>query len=296
MILFYTMPRRGRKFRIKRVAVFLFCCWLGATVLMVLCYQNNRDGNQINVIPRNYENVLEIWRPDPKRMMDQLALNPPANRTVFIYAPSNDWVFSNDERNFQGCTVKNCHLTTSLTSDISRFDAIVFRDTVDRSLRKIRPPDQIWIWFKMEGARGICEDNLRGVQINWTAAYRLDSDIPVPYGYYVRPEEFKTLQSMPSSDITFYNETVRNYASGKTKHVAWFVSNCFTRNGRLAYAKELAKYIPVDIYGRCGDKECARDDPDCWRMLETDYRFYLAFENRNAKHYITEKLFDNALK
>ena len=34
-----------------------------------------------------------------------------------------------------------------------------------------------------------------------------------------------------------------DYAAGKTKKVAWFVSNCGARNGRLQYAQELAKYI-----------------------------------------------------
>ena len=34
-----------------------------------------------------------------------------------------------------------------------------------------------------------------------------------------------------------------NYAGNKTKKVAWFVSNCGARNGRLQYAQELSKYI-----------------------------------------------------
>ena len=51
----------------------------------------------------------------------------------------------------------------------------------------------------------------------------------------------------------YYNENVRrnpsmggvNLSANKTKAVAWFVSNCGARNGRLAYAKELQKYIQV---------------------------------------------------
>ena len=30
-----------------------------------------------------------------------------------------------------------------------------------------------------------------------------------------------------------------NYAANKTKKVAWFVSNCAARNGRLEYARNL---------------------------------------------------------
>ena len=35
----------------------------------------------------------------------------------------------------------------------------------------------------------------------------------------------------------------KNYADKKSKKVAWFVSNCGARNGRLQYAQELSKYI-----------------------------------------------------
>ena len=78
--------------------------------------------------------------------------------------------------------------------------------------------------------------------------------------------------------------------------VAWFVSNCRESNGRRQYAHELQKYIPVDIYGKCGTLQCPRSTKtECFEMLDRDYKFYLAFENANCKHYITEKLFENSL-
>lgn len=40
-------------------------------------------------------------------------------------------------------------------------------------------------------------------------------------------------------------EQDHNYALNKTKKVAWFVSNCGARNGRLQYAHELQKHIEV---------------------------------------------------
>ena len=51
----------------------------------------------------------------------------------------------------------------------------------------------------------------------------------------------------------YYNDNVksldqdRDIAANKTKAVAWFVSNCGARNGRLNYAKELGKYIQVRL-------------------------------------------------
>lgn len=72
--------------------------------------------------------------------------------------------------------------------------------------------------------------------VNWTGTYRRSSTIVAPY------ERF-----------TLYNSSVhelplaKNYAAGKTKKVAWFVSNCGARNNRLGYALELQDHIEVGM-------------------------------------------------
>lgn len=64
----------------------------------------------------------------------------------------------------------------------------------------------------------------------------------------------------------------------------------------MNYARELSKYIQVDIYGACGSLRCPRSQSQtCFDMLDEDYKFYLAFENSNCKDYITEKFFVNGL-
>ena len=120
---------------------------------------------------------------------------------------------------------------------------------------------------------------------NWSATYRTDSTLVAPYERWQYYD--KNIQQLPIK---------KNYAAGKTKGVAWFVSNCKAKNGRLEYAKELAKFIEVDIYGECGFYKCSRSmKDDCFEMLDKDYRFYLSFENSNCKNYITEKFFVNGL-
>lgn len=139
--------------------------------------------------------------------------------------------------------------------------------------------------------------------------YRRDSDIVAPYEKW---QYYDTRIRQQEQD--------RNYAANKTKKVAWFVSNCGARNGRLQFAHELGKYIDVsfhfngflyrlvnvfvlyysntkvDIYGACGNYKCSRVNADkCFEMLDRDYKFYLAFENSNCRDYITEKFFVNAL-
>lgn len=64
--------------------------------------------------------------------------------------------------------------------------------------------------------------------------FRRDSTIVAPYERweYYDPRVIQIQQD-------------RNYALNKTKKVAWFVSNCGARNGRLQFAHELQKHIQV---------------------------------------------------
>lgn len=87
----------------------------------------------------------------------------------------------------------------------------------------------------------------------------------------------------------------RDYSKGKTKKVAWFASNPVAK--RKQYVQELAKYINVDIYGKCGNLSCPRNkEKECYNLLKTTYKFYLSFENSQCHDYITEKLYVNALQ
>ncbi|KAJ8729961.1 hypothetical protein PYW07_016999 [Mythimna separata] len=92
------------------------------------------------------------------------------------------------------------------------------------------------------------------------------------------------------------NDTLKAKLSTKKFAAAWFVSHCNARSGRDLIAEELrtelAKFdMQVDIFGRCGTKECPRGSmKECLQLVETDYYFYLSFENSFAEDYVTEKL------
>ena len=79
----------------------------------------------------------------------------------------------------------------------------------------------------------------------------------------------------------------------KKKLIFWLVSDCETDNKREEYAKMLNKFIPVDIYGKCNWKETINktipDGKEAYKILQKEYKFYLAFENSNCYDYISEK-------
>jgi len=111
--------------------------------------------------------------------------------------------------------------------------------------------------------------------------YRRDSDIVLQelHGKII-PRIFSTRQDYQ-----------RKLWKNKSKLVAWFVTNCDTPIRREDYVTQLRKFIPVDIYGTCGDFKCLKNSTECYEMLRRDYKFYLAFENSWCPDYVTEKLY-----
>ena len=46
----------------------------------------------------------------------------------------------------------------------------------------------------------------------------------------------------------------------------------------------------MDVYGKCGPLDCPPPG-DCYSLLDTSYKFYLAFENSLCRDYVTEKFY-----
>ena len=127
------------------------------------------------------------------------------------------------------------------------------------------------------------------IPINWTMTYRRDSDIYFPWS---RVLHRVVKDSVESVDRIFPKIEINK----RTKSVVWAVGHCNKENGRIEYAKELSKYIDVDIYGKCSPTklECSKKIGDCWEQIRKTYKFWLAFENSHCKDYISEKFFHNA--
>jgi alpha-1,3-fucosyltransferase len=100
---------------------------------------------------------------------------------------------------------------------------------------------------------------------------------------------------VPDSSQSLDEIKERIHSYGPRKLAAWLVSNCVTQGRREDLVKELSRFIDIDTYGACGDRNCTgRMSEECYKYLEKNYMFYLAFENSICEDYVTEKFFNAA--
>ncbi|XP_055900904.1 glycoprotein 3-alpha-L-fucosyltransferase A-like isoform X2 [Biomphalaria glabrata] len=236
-------------------------------------YTDDRIVSQLNFVPPSLSRQLQSGASSVKL------------RKILLYNGIGGWDIKRGQETFldQKCKVPYCEITES-KSDMQDAHVVLFQGPPRAGGNK--PPHQNWLVFLLESPYHTPGLGSANGLVNWTASYRHDSTIVAPYEKFVAYNTSRLTQPQQ-----------KNYAAGKTKMVAWFVSNCGARNGRRQYADELAKYIQVDIYGGCGPLQCPRHESNkCFDMLNNDYKFYLSFENSNCRDYITEKFFINGLK
>ncbi|KZS06744.1 Alpha-(1,3)-fucosyltransferase 7 [Daphnia magna] len=190
------------------------------------------------------------------------------------------------------CTVTNDRML------FNRSDVVIFsvQNMNLSDLPDIRFAHQRFVFYEMESPANtdpqpLLHERIRFGFFNWTMTYRLDSDIVNRDSYGVIVPRKLTLPSMfPIARRSDPTATERKSIGGnKKKLLAWFVSNCVTPSQREMYVEELSRYVPIDIYGKCGNLTCT-DRSDCREMLRTDYKFYVGFENSLCTDYVTEKL------
>lgn len=185
---------------------------------------------------------------------------------------------------------------------LKEYDAIIFHqhDWTPDDVPVKRWPHQHYVFLSMESPawRFVNTESMKNF-FNRTMTYRRDSDIYNPYGWFSALTESVTLDSSRINPLTLkqlmrdVHFDTTNYGAGKTKKVAWFVSNCKSLSARNEYVNRLKTFIDVDIYGQCGTMRCSRSNSElCHEMLERDYKFYLSLENTLCEDYVTEKFFD----
>ncbi|PIK39380.1 hypothetical protein BSL78_23768 [Apostichopus japonicus] len=226
-------------------------------------------GNNTSVIKRNIRMLVLgfefYWSRDSLK----------EERDVFcpLYNITVKLKFSSDHRAIY-------HADITFFSHLYRLGKMkVWKDHLDK-----RSPNQRWALFSLEPPIRSAKNttvpwNWQYRTHHWTATYNAESDIPFPYGKFIKYESMKNI----STDIF----------KTKTKLAVFLSSNCnMTKWPRLRFVRIMQKYIPVDIFGKCGTIPCDWEG-GCTEQLK-QYKFYFALENSQCDGYISEK-FWNAL-
>lgn len=178
--------------------------------------------------------------------------------------------------------IRNCFLTDD-TSTFAAADVVVFHHhEISRGLSTLplhldRPASQYWVWLSMEPpANNANLTQLNGL-FNLTMSYRRDADISIPYG---------------ETRLGGYEPDFQG-ARNRSCFASWVVSRYWPHQGRAGIYQSLKKYIPIEVYGKWNKKPLSNN-----KLLSTiaNCFFYLAFENSEAKDYISEKLWRNAFQ
>ena len=127
--------------------------------------------------------------------------------------------------------------------------------------------------------------------INLTSSYNVavdGSDIPLPYGRYHLVSNHSGIGELRGHNLPMTETLLR----GKRRLAVWFVKPCRLLSAHRRIIHQLQQTIPVDLYGPCMPLNCGDDREECLQLLRKYYIFYLAFENANCHHYITDEFYE----
>ncbi|KAK0151226.1 Alpha-(1,3)-fucosyltransferase 9 [Merluccius polli] len=179
-----------------------------------------------------------------------------------------------------GFEMKGCHITDDRTL-YSKAHAVLFhhrdlRGDLSNMPKEPRPWFQKWLWWNRESPQNSHPIPQTNNLFNATLNYRLDSTVPVPYGFLSQRPRVEDDFKIPAKD----------------KLVCWIVSNWNNNDKRVKFYNELKKHIKIDTYGGAFGKRISSAEA---AKIITSCKFYLSFENSIYKDYMTEKLYNPLL-
>ena len=222
------------------------------------------------------------------------------------------------------CQYKNCYADfTGNTRGFVNAHAVLFQGNhMPPVIPKRLNSDQVFVFINVEAPQYLHYTNLANPKFrnyfNWTMTYRLDSDIPYPYGSIaLNPNvsdtilvnftsfEDKIMSDIPQLQMDKINTALQKVSVNgipdkpyrtifrrKTKGAAWLVSHCVTASKREKYVHAMKRQIHIDVFGKCSRKSCKKGSEDCLQSVIRNYFFYFSFENSLCNDYVTEKEFN----
>ena len=181
---------------------------------------------------------------------------------------------------------KVCYYDRNVLSLYNTSDVVILKTKTDKEIFNYRPIGQLWILAEWESALYAHPETYKKYwdQFNYTMTYSRHSDVFNPFG------ECHAI----TTNSTKVEKEIDVIIEQKDRLLIWIVSHCITSSQRENYARELAKYLHIDVIGKCTNNTLlCNGSRYCNYRLLFEYKFYLAFENSLCDDYITEKLWRN---
>jgi alpha-1,3-fucosyltransferase len=247
---------------------------------------SDRPSNELTTRNRNQYKSILIW-------------NSPERIETSVFGSGHEPFIRN------GCQVSDCVIYDNETAlPLKEYDAFIMNMHV-MWLTEFpyfkRRQHQRFIFMTQESPASmfLLDAKTLNNYFNWTMSYRHNSDIQFLYGRILPgPSAPRTRAETQKLIKATHRSSAKNYAANKVHLVAWMATHCESPSLRETYVRQLSKFIPVDVYGGCGNLRCIRNDshwlsdPKCYDMIEAKYKFYLSFENSICDDYVTEKFFE----
>lgn len=222
--------------------------------------------------------------------------------------PFKNWQFGQKSFTTMNCEYQNCFIVDDINffKDVTEYDAILF-NSIDlkfyTELPMARTDNQMYVFVSTEPSKNHPMIEKFNSFFNYTWTYKLDSDIHYPY-FITRNERGEVIA--PKSDVKWMdindmqptNQFIKDKLTSKKAAAAWFTTNCNLQK-QFKYLHILRKKLQnhkydVDVFGPCETIQNHTLKNNSFAVLESDYYFYLSFEDLFSKDYITEKVM-NAL-
>ena len=245
-------------------------------------------------IPKQPVKDAKAKLPDKKNPPKEIPKPPPPAKEYVLYWYNPPPYLTNrpDALNcgFQNCMYKNCKMVFEKQKGLN-IDAVLFDGRkITENITFTRSRDQVWIFAAHEPPLSYMEQGGWWTKskwrhsFNWTMTYdKTLADIYLPYGQILKKD--KPL-----------NRDFKAITMQKSKGAIMISSRCKTASYREDYMTLLRRHNDVVVLGQCGTPwNCGKQyvHDDCFKILNSTYRFYLAFENSFCRHYFTEKFYEN---
>lgn len=224
-------------------------------------------------------------------------------KAPFVYIALEKASFTSKNCSYQNCFISN---DANYFDDITDFDVLLYNAVGTRGdvylLPYKRSPKQIFVFSSLESSSNYpLEGTTFDGFFNLTWTYKLNSDLVCPY-IVVRNKENQIIgpkidmQWMDENDMKPISHYIKSKLRNKKIAGAWFVSHCNAPSERFAFFIGLNASLNkfghrIDMFGDCGNLKCPSGYmEECYALIETDYYFYLSFENSFSVDYVTEKL------